>query len=396
MIEAAMYIALGFFLAILLAAAVFPAIYKRAVRLTKEAMMAVNPASYAEVRASQDFERASHALALRRAEAAIEREREKSVSHRLEAGRLTAEMVKLRAAHERETNVLKEALEKAETVAGGRKAKTGALSAELEETRERLRHAEQALAASRAEADLLRQEKYDAEHPAAQDDTVALTTITSLESQIATLKAQVSQLEKDGNAPVTDPLLWAEADELRAIVGKLESELVDAETKYISALAEITRLSVAVDEKPGSKDEELEKLQRELKWADDEKARLTALVHDRERTLERARAQVADLRSRLLLPDEADAQTAAPSGKPDTPAATPLGDASFLVNRIIRSSRSSDDDTSMIEVKDAASTNGNVAAEPEAGDKSESTKRAKESSEPKKLRTSRVKKRDVA
>ena len=300
MIQAALFIALGFCLATLLAAALFPAIYKRTVRLTKEAVQAVNPSSYAEVRASQDIERASHALALRRVEEALEQERAKSVEHRIQAGRLASQAIEMKSRHANEIASLQRTLKDAEKSHNSQQDNARDLGRELEQTRRHLTQTEQALAAARVEADLLKKQP----EPAAwqsEADTLSLATIASLESQIATLKAQLSR--NDTSAASIDPLLDGEMDELRSLIARLEADLVDAEAKYIAAQAEVTRLSMAAGGRPASsstaENERIEELERALKWADDEKARLTALFHGQERAVERAKIKVAKLQKDL-------------------------------------------------------------------------------------------------
>lgn len=94
MIEVIMLVALGFFSATLCWLALLPVIYKRAARLTRQAMEAIHPTSYSEIRAQHDYQRAEHALEELRLERALERERKASVQHRLGTGRLTTELVR--------------------------------------------------------------------------------------------------------------------------------------------------------------------------------------------------------------------------------------------------------------------------------------------------------------
>lgn len=300
MIEAAMYVALGFFSATLLGLAVLPAIYRRSVRLTREALEAVNPATYAEVRASHDYDRAHHALKQLRLEQAVEREREASVRHRLETGRLKTEIVKANAAHERELSALRIELEKALRNQTGTKGKD--LIAQMEQLRSQLRETEQALASTSAELDLLKSQS-EGQPAQAQgwlpaDDAMSLATITSLESQLATAQKRLAQLE-GGSGGNTDLLLPATTHELQHALTRLEADLVDAEAQFITAQAEVTRLTILLDQSDKPRDEHLERLERDLEWADTEKARLTALVRARDRALERARSQVRQLRTDL-------------------------------------------------------------------------------------------------
>ncbi|WP_417686973.1 hypothetical protein [Roseibium sp.] len=407
-----MYIALGFALATLLAAAIFPAIYRRAVRLTKEAILAVNPGTYAEVRAAQDFERATHAIEMRQVEEAMERERQTGARHRLEAGRLTAETIRLKAAHKKEIEALVKALDEAQTTSGGRKAKTKALAQELAQAKARLSDAEQELAGFKTES-----ETTSAQDPAEDPrDPLVQTTIAGLELQVATLKAQ---LEKDGSkAVVTDPLLLTDSNDLRKIITSLEAELVDAETRFISAQAEVARLSAAMDPETPKGDDRISQLERDLKWAQDEKARLAALLKDRDRTLKRARDQVSDLRSDLAAtlqaspaPAQSEGRTSeGPSAKPDvkttstnsddTAAKAGNGtasannpavlDASALVNRIMRSGSAAPKKTTAAQDGETSQ----ASQRQKASAKSEKTVSAATGSP--RTKSSRAKNRDVA
>ena len=296
MIEAAMYVALGFFMATLLGLAILPAVYRRAVRLTQEAMKAVNPSTYAEVRGAQDHERAQHALAVRKVERALDKERENAVTFRLEAGKLAAELVKEKSKHEAELKSLRQEFENEDRKKSeGRQAD---LQAELETVRQNLRETEQALAAAHAEADVLKAKSADDSGWLPTEDTMALATITGLESQISTLKARLAKYE-GGEIPSPDVHLETGAAKLQNIVKDLEAQLVDAETQYISAQAEVARLTVQIETVDLPRDDAVERLERDLKWAETEKARLTALTRDRERTLLRAQNQIMRLRQDL-------------------------------------------------------------------------------------------------
>ncbi len=72
MIEIALYIALGFLLASILALATLPFIWGRAVRLTRKAIETSNPISYARATMAKDALRAQHAIAIRQMEVRLE------------------------------------------------------------------------------------------------------------------------------------------------------------------------------------------------------------------------------------------------------------------------------------------------------------------------------------
>lgn len=110
MIEIALYIALGFFLASILALAALPFIWGRAVRLTRKAIETSNPISYARATMAKDALRAQHAIAIRQMEVRLEGMMEKlaqNASARATAEAQLAELkeelsvVQLRSARER-------------------------------------------------------------------------------------------------------------------------------------------------------------------------------------------------------------------------------------------------------------------------------------------------------
>ena len=71
-IESIMYFALGLLVASLVALAIMPAVWRRAVRLTKKRIEAATPITMAEFRADKDQLRAEFALSTRRLEMNVE------------------------------------------------------------------------------------------------------------------------------------------------------------------------------------------------------------------------------------------------------------------------------------------------------------------------------------
>ncbi|GLK86804.1 hypothetical protein [Ancylobacter defluvii] len=72
MIEAVMYAAIGFLTATLLALLILPAIWRRAVRLTRRRVENAIPVTLAEIQADKDHLRAAHAVELRRLEREVD------------------------------------------------------------------------------------------------------------------------------------------------------------------------------------------------------------------------------------------------------------------------------------------------------------------------------------
>ncbi|MCV0429365.1 MAG: hypothetical protein K5905_28290, partial [Roseibium sp.] len=245
MIEAALYIALGFCTAGLIGLAILPAFYRRAARLTEEALRAVNPSSYAEVRAAQDQVRARHAVELRRVERQLDVEREKAARHQLEVARLNAAIDELKKSHQAQ---LSDKETKISSLVGDQHA-VDLLSAEVKTLKQKLSDAEKAVAESwtttpdedRITAAARKPVDDTGWLPAT--DTMTLATITGLEAEVATLKAKLAQYEPT----VASEVDAARAETARTNLAKLEAQLVDTESKYVSAQAEVTRLTLMLD-----------------------------------------------------------------------------------------------------------------------------------------------------
>ena|SRR5437867_4281629 len=97
MIEAIMYVGLGFLTASLLALVIIPLIHDRAVRLTLRRLNATMPLSMAEIEAEQDQMRAEFAMSARRLEIHVEHFRAKAASQLAELGKNTATINRLKA-----------------------------------------------------------------------------------------------------------------------------------------------------------------------------------------------------------------------------------------------------------------------------------------------------------
>lgn len=293
-----MYIALGFCTAGLIALAILPAFYRRAARLTEEALRAVNPSSYSEVRAAQDQERARHAVELRRVETKLEAEREKAAKFQMEASRLTADIEANKKARETELQDLTLKLEAAEN---DQKA-ADLLTAEIESLKKKLQEAETALAKSwsepkEAETKASKTEEKVSEGSEWQpaSDTMALATITGLEAEVATLKAKLAKYEPS----VASELDTERSETAKSRLAGLEAQLVDTESKYIAAQAEVTRLSLQLDATDHKETDVQKRLQAELEEMSAENARQKAVLNSNDRELARLNSQMDKLRTDL-------------------------------------------------------------------------------------------------
>lgn len=293
-----MYVALGFCTAGLICLAILPAFYRRAARLTEEALRAVNPSSYAEVRAAQDQARAQHAVDLRRVEQSLNAEREKAAKWHVDATRLKTEMAALEKSHEGKIANLKEEL----SAKAADEKSADMLSSEVAQLKQKLAEAEKAL----AESWLQKQETGEdvpAKGTQGEDtsdwlpatDTMALATITGLEAEVATLKARLARAEPS----VAGELDAERTETARARLAELEAQLVDTEANFITAQAEVTRLSLQLDA-ADIKDSDLQKhLTEQLEALATENAQRLSQLKDKDRTVNRLTGEIKKLRQDL-------------------------------------------------------------------------------------------------
>ncbi len=96
MIQYALLVALGFFLASIIFILVAPSFWNRAVRLTRKRIEETLPVSLSEIEADKDQLRAAFAVKIRRLEAALTKTREKSAHQLVEISRLQMVITSLR------------------------------------------------------------------------------------------------------------------------------------------------------------------------------------------------------------------------------------------------------------------------------------------------------------
>jgi chromosome segregation ATPase len=108
LIENAMYFALGLLVAGLLALVIMPAIWKRAVRLTKRRIEAATPITLSEFRADKDQLRAEFALATRRLELNVETLRKRLAEQLSDVNQKRTDLGALKAERETHLEVVRE------------------------------------------------------------------------------------------------------------------------------------------------------------------------------------------------------------------------------------------------------------------------------------------------
>jgi chromosome segregation ATPase len=248
-IELLLYFALGFLSAVFLAALVAPAIWRRAVMLTKRRIEASVPLTIEEIRAEKDSLRADHAMEQRRLELELKaaKERAAAESARYARGRKDIKLV----ANERED--AKADLARIEGEARGlreeirkRDERVKALGAALAQTEEMLRSQQQNF-------EKLSREYEDTSYSssARQIELVARESeIDRLNSDITVLKGERRSKDRffrDANSRVKDAEMNHDrerkrAQELDARVLQLVSTLSDREEKLERRDREVARL----------------------------------------------------------------------------------------------------------------------------------------------------------
>lgn len=108
LIENMMYFALGALVAGLIALVILPAVWKRAVRLTKRRIEAATPITMAEFRADKDQLRAEFALSTRRLEMNVETLRRKLAEQLAEVNQKRSDLGTLKAERDRYLSAVKE------------------------------------------------------------------------------------------------------------------------------------------------------------------------------------------------------------------------------------------------------------------------------------------------
>lgn len=108
LIETIMYFALGFLAAGLLALMIMPAIWRRAVRLTKQRIEAATPITMAEFRADKDQLRAEFALSTRRLERNVEALRARLAEQVVDINRRKSELAQTKAERDDKLTIIGE------------------------------------------------------------------------------------------------------------------------------------------------------------------------------------------------------------------------------------------------------------------------------------------------
>lgn len=189
MIEAAMYFALGFLVAFLIALIMIPLVHHRAVRLTTRRVQAAAPISLAEIQADKDQMRAEFAMATRRLELSLADLKEKHSQELVELGRKAEAIAKLKAElaeKSRMADALQEEHKRLEEQLRGSQEELALKTRACEEAERKLKEREEQF--SRLGLNL--------EETSVAADSHRIE-IVALRTQIATLRDQVADRDRE-------------------------------------------------------------------------------------------------------------------------------------------------------------------------------------------------------
>ena len=251
MVEPAMYLAIGFLVAMLLGLTIVPLVHNRAVRLTTRRMEAATPLSMAEIQADKDQLRAEFAMSARRLEMSVDQLKHKTTSQLAELGKKTDAInrMKLELGEKNATIFSLEAREKAV------KEQLRATEEEFATKTEALRQAEKALTDKRSELAGIKTELND-RSVTAESRQVELVAV---HAQIDALKNQVGDAEKEFTTTqarleqerTASETASRDLTEARGRVENLSQRVTDLDRQLILQVKEAELLSTRVNDLEG-------------------------------------------------------------------------------------------------------------------------------------------------
>lgn len=195
LIENLMYFALGVLAAGLVALIIMPAVWKRAVRLTKRRIEAATPITLAEFRADKDQLRAEFALTTRRLEMNVESLRQRLAEQVSQASQSSTDLGALQIEREKHQGIVRE-LEKREV---DLRARIVELEKETTDLAQRLRMREREAETYRGELEALRGNSGAALAPAPREN------LREAEEQMARAGQELSALLAQSDVSASTP-----------------------------------------------------------------------------------------------------------------------------------------------------------------------------------------------
>ncbi len=249
MIQPVLFFALGFLCAGFLALLVAPAVWRRAVRLTRLRVEASVPLTLSEIQADKDSMRAGFAMAVRKLEMDVRALREKSAEQMVEIGRSHEALALL----ERERAALDEKLAQSVKDGAAAREELGQHAARVQELSERLKLGEQAVAERSLELERLGQ-LYDEASFSASNRQIELVSreaeLEKLSSNLSVLREENKNLARKGKEAQAegqraDTALNAEKKKVADLDKKLQrmmATLADRDDKIDRREKELARL----------------------------------------------------------------------------------------------------------------------------------------------------------
>ena len=248
MIEPAMYLAIGFLVAMLCALMVVPLVHSRAVRLTTRRLEAATPLSMAEIQADKDQLRAEFAMSARRLEMSVDQLKNKTTSQLAELGKKSDAInrMKIEIGEKNATIFSLEAREKAV------KEQLRATEEEFAVKTESLRTAEKALTDKQGELSRINMELDDRSQVAESRQA----ELVAVRAQIEELKTRVGDAEKEFATTQTrlaherrdSETATRELGDARARVENLSQRVTDLDRALIIQVKEAEMLSNRVND----------------------------------------------------------------------------------------------------------------------------------------------------
>jgi len=249
LIQPVLFFALGFLCAGFLALLVAPAVWRRAVRLTRRRVEASVPLTLSEIQADKDSMRAGFAMAVRKLEMDVRALREKSAEQMVEIGRSHEALALL----ERERAALDEKLAQSVKDGAAAREELGQHAARVQELSERLKLGEQAVAERSLELERLGQ-LYDEASFSASNRQIELVSreaeLEKLSSNLSVLREENKNLARKGKEAQAegqraDTALNAEKKKVADLDKKLQrmmATLADRDDKIDRREKELARL----------------------------------------------------------------------------------------------------------------------------------------------------------
>jgi len=250
LIQSILFFSLGFLTAGFLALMVAPAVWRRAVALTRRRIEASVPLSLNEIQADKDRMRAEFAMSTRRLEMSVKSFREKAAAQIVEINRNREELKRLAVERAQKDQSITEL----EAAGSALRADLHRREEQVQQATDRLAEAEQMLEERALELDKLGR-MYD-------------------EASLASSTRQIELVSRE-----------TEFDRLSGDIGQLRAERKDAERR----LREVVSESKATQEALKAERKRAAELERKLE-------RLVATVSDREEKLDRREKELARLR----------------------------------------------------------------------------------------------------